>query len=153
DSHDLSFFIDASVDGGDVFFTHRGQLAGAGRPGQRAELFDARVDGGFPEDATGCSAASCAGLLPGSPSFAAPGSAGPVGSGNFPPPKPSPAPPKKKLTRAQLLAKALKACHNKPKRKRVACERQARKRYGAKPKGKPHKKRKPAKRASRGGGR
>jgi hypothetical protein len=38
-----------------------------------------------------------------------------------------------KPTRAQLLAKALKACkQHKPKSKRVACERQARKKYGTK---------------------
>jgi List-Bact-rpt repeat protein len=41
-------------------------------------------------------------------------------------------PETKTLTRAQRLAKALKACRKKLKRKRAACERQARKRYGAK---------------------
>jgi hypothetical protein len=46
------------------------------------------------------------------------------------------------LTRAQLLAKALKACHkDKNKHKRQTCEKQARKRYGPK---KPTKKKKPA---------
>ncbi|MFI5091351.1 MAG: hypothetical protein ACHP7P_15015, partial [Terriglobales bacterium] len=38
-----------------------------------------------------------------------------------------------KATRAQLLAKALKACRkDKKKSRRVACEKRARKRYGAK---------------------
>jgi hypothetical protein len=37
-----------------------------------------------------------------------------------------------KLTRAQLLAKALKACKKQRKRKRAACTRQAKKKYGAK---------------------
>jgi hypothetical protein len=37
-----------------------------------------------------------------------------------------------KLTRAQLLAKALKACKKRPKRKRAVCAAQARKKYGAK---------------------
>jgi hypothetical protein len=42
-------------------------------------------------------------------------------------------PRKRALTRAQKLAKALKACHKlHSKRKRVACERQARQKYGAK---------------------
>jgi hypothetical protein len=36
----------------------------------------------------------------------------------------------KSLTRAQKLAKALKACKKKPKAKRAACEKQARKSYG-----------------------
>ena len=40
-------------------------------------------------------------------------------------------PKAKVLTRAQKLALALKACHKKPKgKKRQACERQARKKYG-----------------------
>jgi hypothetical protein len=38
----------------------------------------------------------------------------------------------KSLTRAQKLAKALKACNEKPKKKRAACRTQARKRYSAK---------------------
>jgi hypothetical protein len=36
----------------------------------------------------------------------------------------------KALTRAQKLAKALKACKKKPKRERPSCEKQARKLYG-----------------------
>jgi hypothetical protein len=43
---------------------------------------------------------------------------------------------KKKLTRAQLLAKALKACKKQPKKKRAACEAKARKKYKAKKAGK-----------------
>jgi hypothetical protein len=38
--------------------------------------------------------------------------------------------------RAQLLAKAIKACKNKPKRKRASCVQKARKRYGGKAKAK-----------------
>jgi hypothetical protein len=38
---------------------------------------------------------------------------------------------KKALTRAQKLAKALKACMKKPKRKRASCKKQAREKYGA----------------------
>jgi hypothetical protein len=48
-----------------------------------------------------------------------------------------------KLSRAQQLAKALKGCRNryrKRKRKRLVCERQARKKYGSKPKHKTSKK-------------
>jgi len=37
----------------------------------------------------------------------------------------------KPLTKAQKLAKALKACAKKPRRKRAACRKQARKHYGA----------------------
>jgi hypothetical protein len=40
----------------------------------------------------------------------------------------------KPLTNAQKLANALKACKKKPKRQRSSCERNVRKKYGAKPK-------------------
>ncbi|HEY3828572.1 MAG TPA: fibronectin type III domain-containing protein [Solirubrobacteraceae bacterium] len=42
--------------------------------------------------------------------------------------------PKKKQTNAQKLAKALKACAKKPKSKRAACQKQARKKYPVKKK-------------------
>jgi hypothetical protein len=42
--------------------------------------------------------------------------------------------PTKPLTKAQKLARALKACKKKPKRVRAGCERQARKQYGGKAK-------------------
>ena len=49
-----------------------------------------------------------------------------------------------KLTRAQLLSRALKSCHKiKSHKKRAACERSARNRYGAK-----HKSKKKAHRSS-----
>jgi DNA-binding beta-propeller fold protein YncE len=52
-----------------------------------------------------------------------------------PPPKPPPPPKTPKLTRAQKLSKALKACHKlKRKKQRQACERKARKAFGARAK-------------------
>jgi sugar lactone lactonase YvrE len=48
----------------------------------------------------------------------------------FPATESTTSPPPKSLTRAQQLAKALKACAKKPKGKRAACRRQARRRYG-----------------------
>jgi hypothetical protein len=44
-------------------------------------------------------------------------------------PKGNTGPPPKKLTKAQLLAKALKACNKKPRKKRAACRRAAKRRY------------------------
>jgi DNA-binding beta-propeller fold protein YncE len=44
-------------------------------------------------------------------------------------------PPVKKLTRAQLLAKALSACNRRPKRQRAACRQQAHRKYGSVTKG------------------
>jgi hypothetical protein len=55
-------------------------------------------------------------------------------------PKPAPKP----LTRAQKLAKALKACKKQPSKRRAGCEKQARKRYGPLAK-KPKKPKKPSK--------
>jgi hypothetical protein len=127
DSPDASFFVDASSDGGDVFFTHRGELAGVGSPHQQTGVFDARVGGGFAEASTGCVGTGCQGVPPAPPGFATPPTANFGGSGNFPPVASVTG-----RTRAQLLAKALKACkHRKLKRKRRACERQAHRRYGA----------------------
>jgi hypothetical protein len=60
---------------------------------------------------------------PTAPLIAVPAVAFPTETGTVTPPKP--------LTRAQKLAKALKACKkDKSKSKRTACEKQARKKYG-----------------------
>jgi len=42
----------------------------------------------------------------------------------------APKAPAKALTKAQKLAKALQACHHKPKKQRASCQRQAHKHYG-----------------------
>jgi len=68
--------------------------------------------------------------------FGLPASATFSGAGNLGGQALNPPPPPGKPTAAQLrakqLAKALKACRtDKHKRKRLACEKQARKRYGA----------------------
>jgi hypothetical protein len=155
-----SAFLDASASGNDVFFLTSAQLAPQDQDGA-FDVYDARVCN-TPE------ASSC--LLPPPPppvpcnetpehpckapsapppGFGAPPSATSSGPGNvsrqetlpFTVKKP-PAP-----TRAQLLAKALKSCKKqKQKKRRVACERSARKRYGAK---KAKKSAKRAKKASR----
>jgi hypothetical protein len=66
--------------------------------------------------------------------FEAPASATFTGLGNLAPVPPVPvvkkAVVKKSLSRAQKLARALAACRRKPKRKRAACEKQARRAYG-----------------------
>lgn len=63
--------------------------------------------------------------------FGAPASATFNGAGNLAPTPAATVKPKAKpLTRAQKLANALKACGKKPKQKRPACRKQARKRYG-----------------------
>jgi hypothetical protein len=104
------------------------------------DFYDARVGGGFPAPVP---VLSCSVKCPGAGSeasvFGVPGSTSPGVGGNFaggsaPPPVVGPK-PVVVVSRVQKLAKALKACRGKHARKqRVACERQARKRYGPKPK-------------------
>jgi hypothetical protein len=130
-SEAASFFVDADESGDNVFFVHVGVLGDAQIPSGHLELYDARVDGGFPGASKGCEGAGCSGTPPVAPVSGAgfaPVSAGYTGVGNYPPAVSKPPPP---LTRAQHLAKALVVCRrDHVRRKRVACERAARKRYG-----------------------
>ncbi len=129
-----SFFEDASASGDDVFFTTAEPLVRRDIDTQ-PDLYDARVDGGFsePEAATGCTSSCRLSAAEGGPPLGAAGSEALFGPGNLPPPtvKPTAKPQPKVLTRAQKLAKALKACkRDKHKKKRATCERFAHKRFG-----------------------
>jgi hypothetical protein len=115
--------------GENVFFSTADQLVPQDIDTQ-LDFYDARVGGGFPAPTAplACGGEACQGALSAPPIFGTPASVTFNGAGNLAPP--TPAKPKP-LTRAQKLAKALKACHSKHDRhKRAACERQARKRYG-----------------------
>jgi hypothetical protein len=145
-----SAFLDASETGDEVFFTSAQRLVATDQD-TNYDVYAARV----------CSASSpclsyevgkasaCEGLSgenacrggeashegapapPASATFSGPGNLVPAPAAKVLPDK------VKKLTRAQKLRRALKACHKKHNRhKRTACERQARKRYGAKHKAK-----------------
>ena len=131
-----------SASGSDIFFPTQSELVGQDTD-DLLDVYDARIGGGFPappprtcppESEGGCQGSS---TKPGEGEPAL-SSTRPAG-GNLTPGtggvaavhvvvKPKP------LTRAQKLAKALKACTAKPKRKRAACKAQARKKYGPKPK-------------------
>jgi hypothetical protein len=67
-----SYFLDASPSGSDAFFITREQLVGWDRD-QAYDLYDARVNGGFPDPVTppDCSADACQGA-PGTPPAAGP---------------------------------------------------------------------------------
>jgi hypothetical protein len=150
-SAEESAFLDASANGGDAFFLTAAKLVPEDIDGA-FDLYDARVcsaaspcltpagsEGLACNSADSCRAAPTGqpGLPPAPPTLAT----GP--SGNLPP---APARLVKPSTRAQLLAKALKACKKKNKKKRAACRAQAKKRYGpsstkAKKKAKPSTKR------------
>jgi len=141
-----SAFLDASVSGNDVFFLTAGQLVPSDTDSS-FDIYDARVC----SEASPCvkpagqvqeeckSSAGCNPALPTTlPVFSAPASL----SGKASPPGSKTSTlgiteikPPAKLTRAQLLAKALKSCKKlKKKKQRQACERTAYKKYGPKPK-------------------
>jgi len=137
-STDASFFIDASANGNDVFIVTRAQLVAEDQNGN-FNLFDARVGGVQPLAAAACSGTGCQGVPPALPIFVTPSSVTFNGVGNFASSPPAAKPKAKPLTRAQKLAKALKACKKRDgsrRGERATCEAHVKKRYGAKPKAK-----------------
>jgi hypothetical protein len=132
-SPDPSFYLDNDESGDNVFFTTREGLA-KGDTDESYDVYDARVNGGFLEAAPSAECAGGCRASGPSPLLSAPLTSAFGPSGNLAPPTESQPPPKptpKPLTRAQKLAKALRACAKKAKRKRAACRKQARRRYGA----------------------
>jgi hypothetical protein len=147
-------FLEASVSGNDVFFLTAEALLPQDLD-SNFDIYDARVC----EAESPCLQAQAGGgeqcansdqCRPGStsatPPVSAPTTANSSSSGNLAQQqvlptkeeKPKPATKPKPPTRAQLLAKALKLCkRDKQKARRIACEKQAHKRYG--PKGSAHK--------------
>jgi hypothetical protein len=134
-SSDESAFLDASATGEDVFFLSSSKLVGADRD-NALDVYDAHVcttavpcPSGTVNVPAPCNGTdSCRAAPAPQPVFGAPASATFTGAGN---PTPSPIKPASKpLTRAQKLAKALKACRTKHnKHRRTTCEKQARHTY------------------------
>jgi hypothetical protein len=135
-----AIYAGMSATGSDVFFQTRAQLVGQDTD-SLGDIYDARIGGGFPPPTLepSCSGASCQGSAPAAPAFSASGTSSFTAGGNVTPgstafPAPTESKPKP-LTTAQKLAKALKQCKkDKSKKKRLACQKQAKKKYGAKPK-------------------
>jgi hypothetical protein len=123
-----------SPSGNDVFFTTTLPVVPGADGDTQRDVYDARVDGGFPPStaAAPCAGESCLG--PGAvasvPPTAASLSAAAAEKVSPPPPASKPPPP----TRAQLLARALKQCRrlHKRRRPRHVCEARARRLYAAK---------------------
>ncbi|HST32795.1 MAG TPA: hypothetical protein VLJ80_04655 [Solirubrobacteraceae bacterium] len=127
-----SFLIDSTPSGDDAFIVTRDQLL-TRDDNEQLDLYDARVGGGIEEAAAAapCLGDACQGPPAGPPSSPEPASAVFGGPGNLAGSpvfgsglKPRP------LTRAQKLAKALKACAKRPKKRRPACRARAKRRYG-----------------------
>jgi hypothetical protein len=132
-----AFFLDASASGDDVFFATRERLA-AGETDELLDVYDARVDGGLPvpNPPASCEADTCQEPLTPVPQFSTPASAAFSGKGNLMPPLSK---PPSRLTRKQLLARALARCRKlKSRRRRSVCDSVAEKHYGSKSKRKVH---------------
>jgi hypothetical protein len=123
-----SNFVNATPSGSDAFFTTRSRLVPQDQD-DLVDLYDARIGGTPPPQhpPPPCVGESCKGPSSSPPLVEALPSTIITGLGNIPPPPPVTSPP-----RAQLLAKALRACRKArtSRTKRVACEKHARKRYG-----------------------
>jgi hypothetical protein len=137
-SPEESGFMDASEGGDDVFFLTTSRLTSQDYD-TALDLYDAHVCSvsvpcvALPVSSPPCSSGDSCKAAPSlqPPVFGAPASATFNGAGNLAR-TPSPPPVKQRfLTRSQKLARALKACAKKPKKKRTACKRLARKRFGA----------------------
>jgi hypothetical protein len=136
-----SAFLDASESGNDVFFLTRSKLVGKDRD-TAYDVYDAHVCTSEapciaetpPEPLPCVDTESCREAPQPQPSvFGSLPSATFSGAGDLTPPTSKPTVKPKALTRAQKLKRALKACRKqKGRKKRAACVRQARKRYGAK---------------------
>ena len=83
-SGDNSYLLDDDATGDNVFFTSREKLVP--QANGKIVLYDARVDGGFPETSAACTGTGCQGVPPAPPIFATPSSVTFNGVGNFPPP-------------------------------------------------------------------
>lgn len=133
-----SAFLDANESGGDVFFLTSAKLA-AGDTDSSLDVYDAH------ECSLGSPCLSAPSVLPppcvsgdsckGAPSpqpdsFGAPASSTFSGADDASASATSGKPVVKPLTRAEKLARALKVCRRKSKKKRVTCQRQARRQYG-----------------------
>jgi hypothetical protein len=112
DDPDRAFFVDASANGSDAFFTTREDLIPRALD-ETVKLYDVRAGGGFSEPSLACTGTGCQGLPPAPPIFATPSSVTFAGVGNFepsPPPavKPKPKPAKRAKCRRGFVKK-----HNK----------------------------------------
>ncbi len=141
-STEPSYFAEASASGNDVFFFTRQSLVRQDTD-TNIDVYDARVGGGIaaqnpPAPSPPCTGDACRGAPTSTPSLGEPVSEIFSGPGNLAPPTEStPAAKPKALTTAQKLTNVLKACKKeKQKKKRIACEKGARKKYGPKPKAK-----------------
>jgi hypothetical protein len=136
-SAEESAFLDASENGSDVFFLTTAQLGPQDRD-TAMDVYDAHECTAVapcsatvttpPPCTTGDACKAAPTLQP--TLFGAPSSETFSGAGNVTP-STGPAVTQKSSMRAQKLAKALRACRKRPRKRRAGCERQARRAYGS----------------------
>lgn len=151
-SPEPSYFADASDSGEDLFFVTTQSLV-AGDTDNALSLYDARVGGGYrgggaPREMVSCKEEEeCKPAFGEAPVISAPAPVVMTGPGNLVVSRHEQSVGtvgKRTLTRAQRLAKALRACAKEPRRRRASCRATAKRRYGVKSKVK-------AKKSERGG--
>jgi hypothetical protein len=136
DSPNPAYFGDASATGSDVFILTREPLVTQDSD-ENTDIYDVRMGGGLASQNPHAPAPACSGEACLAVPEASQVSTAPTLSEAFYGPEPqvvttaTPSKPKP-LTRAQKLAEALKSCaRDKRKQRRLACQREARKRYGS----------------------
>lgn len=111
-----SYFVDASPDGSNAFFTTRQRLVSVDTD-TSADLYDARIEGGIPAQnrppAVACSGEECQGPVPSPPVFSVPASATFAGIGNPPAGAAKPVTAKKHAKRKPVRSRK----HRRKKRK------------------------------------
>jgi len=111
-----AFFLGSNADGSDVFFVTHAQLS-AQDTDQSADIYDARVEGGFAGvTPSQCTGTGCQGVPAAAPIFATPASATFEGVGNFPPP-----PPPAKTVTKQTTPKCKRGLVRKKVKKKTEC--------------------------------
>jgi hypothetical protein len=126
-----SLLLGASKDGSDVIIETADSLVTQDQNNGQGDLYDVRVDGGFrrPAPPTGCEADACQGPLSAAPVLPSAVSAVLPAENGASAPVPNATRTAAQI-RAQQLTRALKTCRSyQNRKKRVGCERQARKRY------------------------
>jgi hypothetical protein len=126
-----SLLVGVSSDGSDVIIGTAESLIAQDENNGDDDLYDVRVDGGFPAPVvpTRCEGDACQGPPAPAPTFRPPLSAeAPAREGVL---ASTPAATSRTPTRAQRLAEALRRCKRAPKGQRHACTIRAHRRYGA----------------------
>ena len=134
--------------GANVLLSTADPLLSSDVDGVQRDVYDARIEGGFPPPRSGlCSTPEICGSPAGSiaPVLPVPASLTQSAESGKPAGTTKPKPQiTRRLTQAQRLAKALKACKSKPRVQRASCESSAKRRYRPKTR---------AKKSARGGAR